>query len=151
MSHDTTVVIGQWNMLTSNMAYGEFLSNNDERNFLLWAIRGPKVMQVIQNMFTEQKCDFVVVVENDKSWEILESLRNTTPTMGGVAVVDQSKREAHNNSAWIGGTRSTLGEIQTTWKNQYGDEKESEAKNRIALGKMRGTKSHSTIRETIHT
>ena len=66
MSHDTTVVIGQWNMLTSNMAYGEFLSNDDERNFLPWAIRGPKVMQVIQNMFTEQKCDFVVVVENDK-------------------------------------------------------------------------------------
>ena len=70
----TNVVIGQWNMLTSNMAYGEFLSNNDEREFLPWEIRGPKVVNVIKNMFQDQKCDFVVVVENDKPWEILEGL-----------------------------------------------------------------------------
>ena len=78
-----SVTIGQWNMLASSMAYGEFLSADDERTFLPWGVRKDKVVNVIKSMF-KQGCDFVVVIENDRPWEILAAL----PTeIAGVAVL----------------------------------------------------------------
>ena len=74
------------------MAYGEFLSKDDERTFVPWGLRQAKVVDVLAGMFTAGKCDFVVVLENDRPWEILAGLRQTFGDMACVAVVDQSTK-----------------------------------------------------------
>ena len=114
------VVIGQWNMLASSMAYGEFLSKDDERTFLPWGLRQAKVVDVLAGMFTAGKCDFVVVLENDRPWEILAGLRQTFGDMACVAVVDQStKWKGNNTAAWIGGNPDASENMKTIWKSQF--------------------------------
>jgi hypothetical protein len=81
------VRIGQWNMLASNMAQGEFLSSGGEHG-LWWNNRKNRVIQTIAEML--QTCAAVVVVENDRPIEILRALRSMDglkDTMG-VAVID---------------------------------------------------------------
>ena len=88
-----SITIGQWNMLASSMAYGEFLSADDERTFLPWGLRKDQVVDVIKKMFVKG-CDFVVVIENDRPWEILAALNDVAALkdlgIAGVAVVDPS-------------------------------------------------------------
>ena len=70
-----------------------------------------QVVNVITEMFT-RGCDFVVVIENDRPWEILAAL----PTeIAGVAVVDQSDKTGSNTAAWIGGDYATRGDFLAAW------------------------------------
>jgi hypothetical protein len=120
-ARSSDVVIGQWNMLASNMAYGEFLSRDDERTFLPWELRQEKVVAVLSGMFKEGKCDFVVVIENDRPWEILTGLRTAIGSdMACVAVVEKSDIGG-NTAACLGGNREARTIIKDIWNAQYKD------------------------------
>jgi hypothetical protein len=150
------ITIGQWNMLASSIAYGEFLSKDDERTFLPWGVRQKKVVNVLREMFVKG-CDFVVVVENDRPWEILSELKQPSevggpmpmPHIECVAVVDQSSITAINNTALIGGRKGRAKEITDLWTKQFGVEGDSLVKTQIALGHLNMTSSITGQREHV--
>ena len=95
----TYVNIGMWNMLASNLAQGEFMSRSDEP-FLWWETRRDKVINVIQEML--DKCDAVVVIENDRPLDILRGLQRVSKHIRGVAVIDGDNVKKPSMSAQLG-------------------------------------------------
>jgi len=105
----TSVIVGQWNML----AY--------EPEVLPWDIRAPKVIAVLSEMFNEGQCDFVVVVENTRPWEILDKLRVSNQNIQGVAVVDRTRPEDTSIPVMVGTMLDDRDEARTVREGGWRD------------------------------
>ncbi len=59
----------------------------------------------------------MVVIENDRPWEILAALNDLG--IAGVVVVDQSDKTGSNTAAWVGGEYATRDDFLAAWTQQY--------------------------------
>ena len=67
------IKVGVWNMLADGLSKGEFMSEDPAS--IVWAVRGPRVINILNNMFAAGY-DVIVVLENDHFLNILEGLNN---------------------------------------------------------------------------
>lgn len=61
-----------FNILADSLAKNEFLSEGGDEVSISWEIRGPKIINILNNML--KKCHVVATQENDKFEEILNAL-----------------------------------------------------------------------------
>lgn len=76
-------------MLADGLSLGEFMTYGGDDECCAWAMRGPRVVAVIQQML--EKLDLVAVIENDHFHSILAQLG---PTVGGLHMIDAKKLAA---------------------------------------------------------
>ena len=70
--------LSSWNILADSLSKNEFLSHTEDE--LVWSIRGPKIINIIQNMLNES--NIVVLQECDKFDEIKEHFPNNILLVG---------------------------------------------------------------------
>ncbi len=70
--------LSSWNILADSLSKNEFLSHTEDE--LVWSIRGPKIINIIQNMLNES--NIVVLQECDKFDEIKEHFLNNILLVG---------------------------------------------------------------------
>ena len=94
----SNIKVGFWNMLAVGLSDDGFVTENPES--IDWAIRGPKVVAVIKQMFDEGY-DVVSVVENDMFLNILEGLQTPErPIYGEIQRIRNKKNVNNSYTQW---------------------------------------------------
>lgn len=68
----TEIYCGFWNMLANGLAHGEFMTNGGDNLNVDWLVRKSKIVNCLSMML--EQCGFVVVVENDHYYYLLNEL-----------------------------------------------------------------------------
>ena len=99
MSTPNNIKVGFWNMLAVGLSDDGFVTEDPES--IDWAVRGPKVIAVISQMFDEGY-DVVSVVENDMFLNILEGLqKDGRPIYGEIQRVRNKKNVNNSYTQWF--------------------------------------------------
>lgn len=93
------IKVGFWNMLAVGLSDDGFVTEDPES--IDWAIRGPKIVAVLNRMFDEGY-DVVSVVENDMFLYILEGLQaEGRPIYGEIQRVRNKKNVNNSYTQWF--------------------------------------------------
>jgi hypothetical protein len=116
MSNPNNIKVGFWNMLAVGLSDDGFVTEDPES--IDWAIRGPKVIAVISQMFDEGY-DVVSVVENDMFLNILEGLQaEGRPIYGEIQRVRNKKNVNNSYTQWFKQKKTNTRSFQTFIKNE---------------------------------
>jgi hypothetical protein len=110
---ENVICVGFWNMLADALSMGEFMSNGGDLVSCTWNKRGPKVAQVLRDMFTSG-ANIVGVVENDHYHWLLHELQKKNEDIKGIRF---QKTEPMQSTAYKKGNPST----RTTWEEECVD------------------------------
>jgi hypothetical protein len=100
MSNNKKIIkVGFWNMLAVGLSDDGFVTEDPES--IDWAIRGPKILAVLNRMFDEGY-DVISVVENDMFLNILEGLQKEgRPIYGEIQRVRNKKNVNNSYTQWF--------------------------------------------------
>jgi hypothetical protein len=99
MSNKKNLKVGFWNMLAVGLSDDGFVTEDPES--IDWAIRGPKILAVLNRMFDEGY-DVISVVENDMFLYILEGLQKEgRPIYGEIQRVRNKKNVNNSYTQWF--------------------------------------------------
>lgn len=108
--------VGFWNMLAVGLSDDGFVTENPES--IDWAIRGPKILAVLNRMFDEGY-DVISVVENDMFLYILEGLQaEGRPIYGEIQRVRNKKNVNNSYTQWFKQKKTNTRSFQTFIKNE---------------------------------
>ena len=95
----SNIKVGFWNMLAVGLSNDGFVTENPES--IDWAVRGPKVVAIIKQMF-DDGYDVVSVVENDMFLYILEGLQTEgRPIYGEIQRIRSLKNTNSAYTQWF--------------------------------------------------
>lgn len=98
-SADRLMRVGCFNLLCDGLSFNEFQClRGDENHFTKWAVREPKLLQIMSEMFT-QGCNLVVTLENDHFHRMLRKLRQEHgQPIRGIQGLNYSDRKPNKHS-----------------------------------------------------
>ena len=112
----SNIKVGFWNMLAVGLSNDGFVTENPES--IDWAVRGPKVVAVIKQMF-DDGYDVVSVVENDMFLYILEGLQSEgRPIYGEIQRIRNLKNTNSAYTQWFKQKKTQTSTFQTFINNE---------------------------------
>jgi hypothetical protein len=111
-----SIKVGFWNMLAVGLSDDGFVTEDPES--IDWAVRGPKIVAVLNRMFDEGY-DVISVVENDMFLYILEGLQaEGRPIYGEIQRIRNKKNVNNSYTQWFKQTKTNTRSFQHFIKNE---------------------------------